>query len=185
MTTFILFLCLKIIMNFRFRFPMDFSMVFAWFVLFTAVVCLLSPVGLGSAVVTRYRIDVFLFNKKYLKNARIVFMIKYYFNDTAPEINFEKQNKSFHFPWSNPSDPSLLDPILVSVWNRFWSDQALMKVEETPICLLETVLRFAAFLNLTRKNLIGIYFTWIEAHCSKKWKMWLLPKSIYNLHNCK
>lgn len=118
-------------------------------------------------------------------------MIKYYFNDTAPEINFEKQNKSFHFPWSNPSDPSLLDPILVSVWNRFWSDQALMKVEETPICLLETVLRFAAFLNLTRKNLIGIYFTWIEAHCSKNEKsgcFWLLSKyiTIYiTVSNCK
>ena len=68
------------------------------------------------------------------------------------KLTLKNKTKVSTFHRSNPSDPSLLDPILVSVWNRFWSDQALMKVEETPICLLETVLRFAAFLNLTRKN---------------------------------
>ena len=70
-------------------------------------------------------------------------MIKYYFNDTAPEINFEKQNKSFHFPsiqskwskftWSNPC--LCLESILV--WSSFdesWRNSNLPAWDSTEIC---------------------------------------------------
>ena len=114
--------------------------------------------------------------------------LSYYFNDTAPEINFEKQNKSFHFPsiqskwskftWSNPC--LCLESILV--WSSFdesWRNSNLPAWDSTEIC---------SIFKFDEKE---PYFTWIEAHCSKNEKsgcFWLLPKyiTIYiTVSNCK
>ena len=69
-------------------------------------------------------------------------MIKYYFNDTAPEINFEKQNKSFHFPWSNGIDSGL-----ISSFDESWRIET-----QTQICLLEAVMRFASIFKFDKKE---------------------------------